>query len=61
MYNLTNASVESMDYNAINGFNNSAGIIVFPYQNELLITLLAIIAFCQVIQLIMKLSEKVIR
>ena len=61
MYNLTNATVGSMDYNAISGFNNSAAIIVYPYQNELIITLLAIIAFCQVITLIKNLSKEVLK
>ncbi len=61
MYNLTDAVNGSTAYNVAEGFNNSAAIIVYPYQNELIITLLAIISFCQVIQLIMRLSKEVIK
>jgi len=45
--NLTDASNASRAYNFINGFNDSAAIVVYPDNQHLIIALLAIIAFCQ--------------
>jgi len=61
MYNFTDAVNGSIDYNAASGFNDSAAIIVYPYQNELIIALLVIIAFCQVLQLLLRLSKEVMK